>query len=149
MGADVATRISLRQHTAQAAQVLGAFSPAVAAVVVRRWVTREGFADAGLRPRLRQGAGYYLFAWLFPLPFLAAAAALAAASGLSVRWSHFGVVIGALATALALTPVVFGEEFGWRSYLQPRLLADRPLLGAVTVGAIWGNLARARRAPGA
>lgn len=29
----------------------GAFAPAVAAIVVRKWVTREGFADAGLRPR--------------------------------------------------------------------------------------------------
>jgi CAAX protease family protein len=124
---------------AQVAQVVGSFGPAVAAVVVRRWVTREGFADAGLRPRLRQAAPYYLFAWLFPIPFLAAAATLAAASGVSVHWSDFGAVLGALATALALTPVIFGEEFGWRSYLQPRLLAGRPLLGAITVGAIWGT----------
>jgi hypothetical protein len=29
-----------------------AFSPAIAAVVVRRWVTREGFRDAGLAPRV-------------------------------------------------------------------------------------------------
>lgn len=123
---------------AQVAQVVGSFSPAAAAVIVRRWVTSEGFADAGLRPRLRQAARYYLFAWLFPVPFLAAAAALAAASGLSVHWSDFGAVLGALATAVALTPVIFGEEFGWRSYLQPRLLAGRPVLGAVTVGAIWG-----------
>jgi hypothetical protein len=30
-----------------------AFSPAVAALVVRRWVTKEGFRDAGLGPRVR------------------------------------------------------------------------------------------------
>ena len=29
----------------------GAFAPAVAAIVVRKWVTHEGFTDAGLRPR--------------------------------------------------------------------------------------------------
>jgi membrane protease YdiL (CAAX protease family) len=124
---------------AQVGQVAGSFSPAIAAVVVRRWVTGEGFAHAGLRPRLRLAARYYLFAWLFPIPFLAGAAALATASGLPVHWSDFGAVLGALATALALTPVIFGEELGWRSYLQPRLLASRPVLGAVTVGAIWGT----------
>ena len=33
----------------------GAFAPAVSSFVVRRWVTGEGFADAGLNPRLRRG----------------------------------------------------------------------------------------------
>jgi len=45
----------------------GAFSPAVAAFVVRKWVTREGFADAGLKPNLSRGWRYYLVAWLLPL----------------------------------------------------------------------------------
>src|SRR3954447_19895232 len=33
--------------------VLMPFAPAIACVVVRRWVTREGFGDAGLRLNLR------------------------------------------------------------------------------------------------
>jgi membrane protease YdiL (CAAX protease family) len=41
-----------------------------------------------------------------------------------------------------MTPVtaliIWGEEFGWRSYLQLRLLPGRPLLAAVAVGLIWG-----------
>jgi hypothetical protein len=48
-------------------QIPIAFSPAIAAVIVRRWITKEGFADAGLVPRLRSGWAYYLVAWLFPL----------------------------------------------------------------------------------
>src|SRR5215471_851907 len=47
---------------------LGAFAPALATFVVRRWVTREGFGDAGLHPHLRQAWPYYLVAWLLPLP---------------------------------------------------------------------------------
>jgi membrane protease YdiL (CAAX protease family) len=33
---------------------------------------------------------------------------------------------------------LWGEEFGWRGYLQIRLLADRPLAAAVVTGLIWG-----------
>ena len=35
-------------------------------------------------------------------------------------------------------PLVWGEEFGWRGYLQPRLLPDRPVLSAVATGLVWG-----------
>ncbi len=38
----------------QLAILPGAFAPAVAALIVRAWVTREGFGDAGWRPNLRR-----------------------------------------------------------------------------------------------
>jgi membrane protease YdiL (CAAX protease family) len=41
-------------------------------------------------------------------------------------------------TALFATPLLFGEEFGWRGYLQLRLFPDRPVLSAVATGVIWG-----------
>src|SRR6185436_2776921 len=65
---------------AQAAVALGAFTPALAAVVVRRWISREGFADAGLRPR--GGWQYYVLAWLLPLPVVGVIVALASTLGL-------------------------------------------------------------------
>src|SRR5262249_12284857 len=37
---------------AQGVVVLGAFAPALACLVVRRWVAREGFSDAGLTPEV-------------------------------------------------------------------------------------------------
>ncbi len=46
----------------------------------------------------------------------------------------FQLVIGALIGAL----LSWGEEFGWRGYLQLRLFGDRPLLAAVATGIIWG-----------
>ena len=36
----------------------GAFAPALAAYLVRAFVTREGFADAGLKPGLRRWRPY-------------------------------------------------------------------------------------------
>jgi membrane protease YdiL (CAAX protease family) len=138
----------------------GAFAPAVAAFVVRRWVTGEGFADAGLNPRLRRGWRHYLFALLWPLVAAAAIIALGAALGLSrpdfsALRAMGGLAPGAevppfptalwpvvplqlLVVAVVATPVLWGEEFGWRGYLQTRLLADRPLPAAVATGLIWG-----------
>src|SRR5262245_62094771 len=44
----------------------GGFAPAVAAIIVRKWITREGFGDAGLGLGLKHWR-IYLFAWLLPL----------------------------------------------------------------------------------
>ena len=43
-----------------------------------------------------------------------------------------------LLTAIIVTPLLWGEGFGWRSYLQIRLMAHRPLLAAIITGVIWG-----------
>ena len=139
----------------------GAFAPAVAALVVRGWVTGEGFADAGLRPRLGRGWRYYLFALLWPLGAAVIITLLGAALGLSQPDFTVARAMGELApgadaagsfpvalwqvlpvqllvVAVLVTPVLWGEEFGWRGYLQIRLLASRPLLAAVATGLIWG-----------
>jgi membrane protease YdiL (CAAX protease family) len=139
----------------------GGFAPAIAAVVVRRWITHEGFADAGLRPNLRKWR-YYLVAWLLPPAVTACIVGLAAALGISqpdfglkralallapqntglppvlppYLWAVIPVQL--MITALIATPILWGEEFGWRGYLQLRLLSHRPLLAALATGVIWG-----------
>ncbi len=130
--------------------VPGAFAPAVAAIVTHQWITHEGFADAGLRPHLRRRWPYYLIAWLWPLPIIAASVALVVALEVGLPGSPLqrgalavgpllsGVVGPALGIALLATPVFWGEEFGWRGYLQIRLFGDRPVLAAVATGLIWG-----------
>jgi membrane protease YdiL (CAAX protease family) len=40
--------------------------------------------------------------------------------------------------AIVSTPIVWGEEFGWRGYLQVRLFSEKPLWSAVITGLIWG-----------
>lgn len=132
-------------------QVPVAFAPAAAALVVRRWVTREGFADAGSRLRLRAAWRYYLLAWLGPLGVAVAVVTVAAASG---RWEPSvrpmadllpGVPVWAVPLLLcAVAPIVtlalWGEEFGWTGYLLLRICPGRPRRAALSAGliaAVW------------
>ena len=143
----------------QLAILPGAFAPAIAALIVRAWVTREGFGDAGWRPNLRRAWRYYLLAWTFPLVAVALICLLAV--GLGVAEPDFTLERAAAAwlgeaartaasqlvwllpvqlllNALLATPLLWGEEFGWRGYLQLRLFPGRPLRAAVATGVIWG-----------
>ena len=121
-------------------------APAIACFGVRKWVTREGFGDAGLRPNLRRWPLYLLaLAWPFAVHPLRVALALAmgdAPPGFTFPWGLGPPTPTNLLTWLlvpvAAAPTFFGEEFGWRGYLQVRLLADRPLLAALATGVIWG-----------
>ncbi|MEU8782802.1 CPBP family intramembrane glutamic endopeptidase [Streptomyces sp. NPDC048637] len=128
-------------------QLPGFCMPGIAAVVVRRWITKEGFADAGLKLRLKAAWRYYAMAWLGPPLVAAATLALAAAAGL---WDpdlsgpggmpgvkELASVLGLMMAALILTPVYAGEEFGWTSYLRPRLFGGRTVPSAVATGLIW------------
>ena len=133
------------------------FAPAIAAFVVRKWVSHEGFADAGLRLNLRKWP-YYIVAWLFPLVVVGCIVVLTPLVGLGkadfslargLQYLHPGGVPTNVSATLWLridalpfiailgAPILFGEEFGWRGYLQPRLFSERPLLGAVSTGLIW------------
>jgi membrane protease YdiL (CAAX protease family) len=135
----------------------GGFGPAIAATIVRKWITREGFADAGLPLRIRDWR-YYLFAWLLPVGIVAAIVAqslllgitkpdssLAAAEAAGVAGrsttglSRLGLLIvpQLMVVAIFATPLLWGEEFGWRGYLQPRIFADRPVAAALATGIIW------------
>jgi membrane protease YdiL (CAAX protease family) len=124
-----------------------AFTPAVAAFIVRKWITKEGFADAGSRLRLREQWRLYLAAWLGPLAFAATSIAAAVALGLwdfdpaafaLLPGQPAWVSIGALMlVVIVLTPIYWGEEFGWTSYLRLRLVPERPLTSTLFTGLIW------------
>lgn len=144
----------------QLAVLPGAFAPAIAAFIVRKWITREGFQDAGLK--LAPGKWpYYLVAWFLPL--IVMAAIVCQAESLSLGKPDFSlmtalkglaagrklpanlpadlsvlVVLQLMITAIVTTPLLFGEEFGWRGYLQRRLFPGRPLAAALATGPIWG-----------
>src|SRR5439155_4306300 len=122
------------------------FTPAIAAFSVRRFITREGFADAGLR---RGPWRPYLITWLGVPILVAGIYALTLLLGLG----HFDPDLGQLtariheaargqplpslppprllaaailAQALTFGVVIttiftFGEEFGWTGYLLMRL----------------------------
>jgi membrane protease YdiL (CAAX protease family) len=138
----------------------GTFSPAIAAIIVRKWITGEGFADAGLRLNLRQHWIHYLVAWLLPLVVVTIVTLLAVLFAISQPdftmqrflaktfpnvathvvpiWVWFVLPVQMLITSLITTVILWGEEFGWRGYLQLRLFPTRPVLSAVVTGLIWG-----------
>lgn len=135
------------------------FGPAIGNVVTRL-VTREGWED------LRLGFSGPGIAWLVVWPGMVVAALVGAAAYFAVFPGQFdasmpvlsdqlestGVdlpvaaeVIGLIqiATAVLIAPFInaipaFGEEFGWRGYLQWKLrpLGWFPMLG--WMGVIWG-----------
>lgn len=123
-----------------AVTLLMPFAPAVAAVVVRGWVTKEGFADLRLRPRLQEVWPWLVLALAWPLlamPLAVAAAGLVGAGDPDL--GRVGVLPLALwaGAALLAAPVFLGEELGWRGYLQVRILPGRPLLAATATGLVW------------
>jgi uncharacterized protein len=136
------------------------FAPALGCFVVCRWVTCEGFADVGYRMHFKICWRYYLFAWLLPLVVTAIIVILAMVLGISQpdfslqRFFHtyaptttipslpvplFLLALpGTLIQALPVALLTWGEEFGWRGYLQIRLFPNSPLRAAIATGVIWG-----------
>lgn len=133
-------------------------TPAIANVSTRL-LTREGWHDVRLRPRLRPGWRYWLLAWfgppalivlgagvyflVFPQHFDPALGGLVAMMPPGVEVSPWlfaaaGVIQGILLSPLVNGLLTFGEEFGWRAYLQPRLLPLGTVQAMLLMGLIWG-----------
>jgi len=141
------------------------WSPALAHLLTRL-VTREGWEEPRLRPRLRRGWPYWLAAWLLPglltilgmvvfflifrryydpsLSTLRGMLETTLPEGVEMEglnlWVLTAVQVG---QALLIAPVVnsiatFGEEFGWRAYLQPKLMPLGLRRALILTGVIWG-----------
>ena len=141
------------------------FFPAVG-VVLTRLVTREGFKNAWLKPHIRCNVKAYLLAWFGPAILTFAGIAvyfLIFPNNLDLSFSYFTATLEATGApletlpmpigtlmlvqcvqALFLAPIMnfvtcFGEEWGWRGYLLPKmknLLPTVPML--LVTGIIWG-----------
>jgi len=137
-------------------------SPALAHVLTRL-ITREGWRNVGLRPNLRREWPYWLICWFAPglLTLLGAAIyfitfpqhydpslgrlqeMLKTSGAAQLPITPKMIVILQLAQALLIAPLInglftFGEEFGWRAYLQPRLLPLGERRAYLLMGVIWG-----------
>ena len=135
------------------------WAPALAHILTRV-VTSEGWGDTWLRPRIRRGWPYWLIAWVTPavLTILGGALffvvlpryydpTLGALRGLmgprAAQVNVWGVVAAQVVSAIAISPVVnglftFGEEFGWRAYLLPKLMPLGWRKATLLLGIIWG-----------
>jgi membrane protease YdiL (CAAX protease family) len=136
-------------------------APALAHVLTRV-LTREGWRDTTLRPQFRRGWPYWVAAWfspgiltilggvvyfaLFPGyfdPTFKVIRDLLARSPQPLPISPALLVVLQIVQAMAIAPLVnslftFGEEFGWRAYLQPRLMPLGERRAFVLMGVIWG-----------
>ncbi len=140
-------------------------SPAVAHALTRA-ITREGWGDLYLRPQFRRAWRYWILAAILPPALSYAGAALYFAvfpqhfdadltifqTLLDTTEEQLGqpvpvepglllilsAIQGILLAPILNVPFAFGEEFGWRAYLQPRLMALGARRGLLAVGLIWG-----------
>lgn len=134
---------------AYALGVFGMFAPTVANLLTR-WITKEGMKNSYLALHMEGNGKYYLAAVVVKL--------LEAVIGVFIIWKvFFGDVpfgemfsgedlsqkTAALLLQIALSIILFfpsfGEEWGWRGYLGPKLeqVMSRP--AAIVVGGIlWG-----------
>jgi len=139
------------------------FAPALANILTRL-VTREGWSNLYLRPKIKRGWPYWLAIWVLPALLTVIGAAVfyllyprfydpemklftdqmtAMAGDTPILMPMLTLAIIQLVQGVLLSPILnsvftFGEEFGWRAYLLPKLM---PLGGRKAVlisGVIWG-----------
>lgn len=124
------------------------FGPALANVITRK-LTHEGWHDSTLRLNIKGNVKYYLFA-VFGVSVIAVFQGILATLVIGGGdWSelgkelNFAKVMSTLLTVFASAPLMafntFGEEFGWRGYMNQKM---EPLLGTagtvIVGGILWG-----------
>lgn len=138
---------------------VGTMSAPTVAHLLTRLLTHEGWADMWLRPRLRIGWRYWLLAWfgvaalilvgmvvyfaLFPQHYDPKLTAVLQQIPPEYSISPWAIAVQGLLLGLLISPFVnglatFGEEFGWRGYLLPRLMPLGVRKATLLTGVIWG-----------
>lgn len=163
--ANVADMSAIPAVAVQLAVAAMMFFPAVG-VVLTRLITREGFGNAWLRPHIRGNRRTYLLAWFGPglLTLLGAALYFLLFPGaFDPELRYFRETLTALGADFSTLPIslpllmviqglqglllapalnfvtCFGEEWGWRGYLLPKMEKKLPAVPLLLVtGVIWG-----------
>jgi len=125
--------------------IVGDFGPLTAAVIMRLFISKEGLKGS---LGLSRSWKYYVIALVAPPVFYSIVILFNHFTALGTfvwtdnvpdwpplpLWAYYLVLI--VNTAFG-TLFVFGEEYGWRGYLLPRLLPLGEIKATVTVGLIW------------
>ena len=130
--------------------------------ILTRLITHEGWGNTFLRPNFRRGWPFWIAAWflpgiltvaggalfflLFPANFdsnLTVIRSLTGRTPALAAFSPWTIVLIETTQALLLSPILnaiatFGEEFGWRAYLLPKLLPLGWRKAVLVIGVIWG-----------
>jgi membrane protease YdiL (CAAX protease family) len=130
--------------------------------ILTRLITREGWHEMGLRPNFKKGWRFWLAGWVLPAVMTLVGAALffvlfpqyfdaglsyvrklQASSPAASAMTPWTLVIVQTIQAILISPLVnslatFGEEFGWRAYLLPKLMPLGGRKAMLWIGLIWG-----------
>ena len=144
------------------------FIPALG-VLLTRLITKEGFHNAMLRPNLKGHIRYYVMAWFGPVLLTVLGAVVyfliypetfdpSMKTMIDTAMSQYeqaGITnvtedqiriqfLTQIAAGAFLAPILnafatFGEEWGWRGYLLPKMKEKLPMLPMLLInGVIWG-----------
>jgi uncharacterized protein len=133
------------------------WAPALANIFTRM-LTREGWRHSLLRPRFKRSWVYWLAAWVLPAVLTIAGAAVYYAiypqlfdpnlERLQAMLPAEGpspwiFILIQTIQAILIAPLInsfftFGEEFGWRGYLLPKLMPLGGRMAVLISGVIWG-----------
>lgn len=141
------------------------FFPAIG-VVLTRLITKEGFRNAWLKPNLKNNLRFYLLAWFGPAILTFAGMGiyfLLFPDHLDLSFSYMKSIMAVAGTpyeaqavpmdllmtiqcvqAVFLAPALnfvtcFGEEWGWRGYLLPKVSKHFSTIPTLLItGIIWG-----------
>ena len=121
-----------------------------AAHILTRLITREGFSqkDMLLTMKLSGSKRYYAAALLIPPLYCAVSVILGVmykdgAAGFDINgdtvFESTMLLLNGLALSVLFFMPAFGEEFGWRAYMMPKLEKLMPEPAALIVGGVlWG-----------
>jgi len=109
----------------------------IAALIMRIFVSKEGVKGS---LGLLRSPKYYLAALVAPAVFVTVVVLIVQVLALGeFKWSQTGwfVYLMLLLSAVPVTLLTFGEEYGWRGYLLPRLLPLGEIRATLLLGMIW------------
>ncbi|MEG0340019.1 MAG: CPBP family intramembrane glutamic endopeptidase, partial [Oscillospiraceae bacterium] len=133
-------------------------------VVITRFITKEGFTDAYIKPNFKGNIKYYILAWLAPallVLFGAVVYFMIFPNKFDINMGYMSLIfssaganltsaqlrttaISQIVTGIVLSPILnivfcFGEELGWRGYLLPKMSQKFKLVPMLLInGLIWG-----------
>lgn len=118
---------------------IGMFGPMIAALIMRLFVSKEGLKGS---LGLWRSWKYYLIALIAPALFVGAVILFNHSIGLGrFVWSSshplWLIYPLAIVGCIISLPFGFGEEYGWRGYLLPRLLPLGEIKASLILGVIW------------
>ena len=128
--------------------VFGMMTPSLANLLTRL-ITKEGFGRSYLGFKTKGKIGYYAASVIVPIAYSAIACVLIWAfflNGISFSDTFTGsglqtagIFMLQLISSVMIFFPAFGEEWGWRGYMMPKLFELMPKPAAIVVGGIiWG-----------